>query len=104
MTQAQLECAVADALGEPLGNVHLLGFQVVPEVPTDLEPEELTLCIECPFCRNSVPYPGPVADGELPLGECEICDVYFIVEPDDVFAASTVTADREPVSCFRTCS
>lgn len=87
MTQAQLEEAVAGALGESLDTVHRLGFSAVSEHPRDLEPEDLTLRVECPFCRRPLPFPGPVRGGELPLGECADCDVYFDVEPGDVFAA-----------------
>lgn len=86
MTQAQLDDAVADALGESLSTVHHLGFRIVAEQPDDLEPENLTLCIACPFCRKALPFHGPVRGGELPLGECLACDVYFDVQPDDVFA------------------
>jgi len=91
MTQAQIDHAVADVLGESLTTVHRLGFSVVPERPADLEPEELALCVECPFCRKPLPFPGPVRGGQLPLGECPDCDVYFDVEADDVFATPCAT-------------
>jgi hypothetical protein len=68
--------------------VYRLGFSLVPERPADLEPEDLTLQVECPFCGAALSYPGAVRGGELPLGECDRCDVYFDVEPDDVFAAA----------------
>ena len=87
MTQTQIDDAVADALGETLHTVHRIGFSVVPEKPADLEPEDLALCIECPFCRKTRPFPGPTRGGDVPLGECPDCDVYFDIEPGDVFAA-----------------
>lgn len=92
MTQAQLEDAVADALGESLNTVHRLGFNVVRENPRDLAPEDIALCVDCPFCRRPVPFPGVVRGGELPLGECDACDVYFEVEAGDVFAAPVSAA------------
>ena len=95
MTQVQLEDAVADALGESFDTVHRLGFNIVPKHAADLEPEDLTLCVECPFCRKPLPFPGAVQGGSLPLGECLKCDVYFDIEPADVFAAPRVTNEVE---------
>ena len=60
MTQAQLDRAVADRTGESLRTVHRLGFRLGCRSPS-LEPEDLRLVVDCPFCGRPVPYPGPVA-------------------------------------------
>jgi hypothetical protein len=86
MTQAQLDRAVARATGEPLRLIRGRGFGLAPRRPAAPEPEDLALCVECPFCGRRLPYPG--APGGTPaLGECDRCDVDFDVTPGDVFAA-----------------
>jgi hypothetical protein len=87
MTQLQLDRAVARATGEPLTLIRGLGFGPAPHRPADLEPEDLALRVECPFCGRHLPYPGVARGGSLALGECLACDVYFDVAPADVFAA-----------------
>jgi hypothetical protein len=87
MTQAQLDCAVAEALGESVRTVHHIGFTLLSDPQADPEPDDLRLVINCPFCRAPVPYPGRVADGSLAMGECDGCDVYFPFEADEVYAA-----------------
>ena len=86
MTQAQLDRSVADRTGESLQTVHRLGFQ--PDSIL-LEPEEIHLVVNCPFCGRAVPYPGRVRDGSLVLAEClnPSCDVYFDYDETDVYAA-----------------
>ena len=66
MTQIQLDCAIADVTGESLDLVHDLGFSL----PGALEPEDLCLVLDCPFCRRPVPFPGRVRGGALAQAEC----------------------------------
>jgi hypothetical protein len=87
MTQAQLDSAVADATGESIPTIRHLGFSVLAGDGGDLEPEDLRLVVDCPFCRRPVAYPGRTRDGSLPLGECEPCDVYFDFGLEEVYAA-----------------
>jgi hypothetical protein len=87
MTQAQLDSAVADATGESLPTVRHLGFSVLAGDGGDLEPEDLRLVIDCPFCRRPVAYPGHTRGGAPPLGECETCDVDFDFGVEEVYAA-----------------
>jgi hypothetical protein len=92
MTQLQLECAVARATGEPLALIRGRGFGLAARRPSDLEPEDLALQVECPFCGRRLPYLGTSRGGSLALGECLTCDVYFDVAPADVFAAPALGA------------
>jgi hypothetical protein len=89
MTQAQLDGAVALALGELIRTVRGLGFSLVAGSPGDLEPEDLDLCVDCPFCGRGVAYPGPSRDGSRALAESDRCDVEFDFASDDVNAAPT---------------
>ena len=75
----------------PLGGdlpIHRLGFGLHPDAPSDLEPEDLRLVVDCPFCGRPVPYPGPAGDGSPALAECADprCDVYFDFALADVYA------------------
>jgi len=88
MTQRQLDRAVAAATGESLATVHRFGFVA----PCPLDPEDLTLAIDCPFCGASAAYPGLAGDGAVALAECDGCDVYFDFQPGDVYAAPAVAA------------
>jgi hypothetical protein len=90
MTQTQLIHSVAFATGESLRTIHGLGFRLVTDSPDDLEPEDLHLVVDCPFCRVPAPYPGLACDGSLPMAECLGCDVYFPFEADEVYAAGTI--------------
>ena len=83
MTQAQLDCAIADITGESLDLVHGFGFSL----PAALEPEDLCLVLDCPFCRRPVPFPGRVKGGALAQAECLDCDVYFEPREHEVYAA-----------------
>jgi hypothetical protein len=49
-----------------------------------MEPEDIRLVLECPFCGRPVPYPGSVAAGSEPMAECERCDLYFGFLPQEV--------------------
>jgi hypothetical protein len=84
VTQVQLESAVADALGESLPIVRRLGFGAPAG---DLEPEDIRLVIDCPFCGRAAAYPGPAHAGSAPLCECEPCDVEFEFGPGEVYVA-----------------
>jgi hypothetical protein len=85
MTQMQLDCQIARITGEPLSTVNTLGFRVIAEKPDDLEPEDVKLVLDCPFCRQPVPYPGLACDGSETLAEYDHCDVYFEFDPDEVY-------------------
>jgi hypothetical protein len=86
MTQSQLDRSVADRIGESLRTIQRLGFQ--PDSTDTLEPEEIRLVLDCPFCGRAVPYPGRVRDGSHALAEClnPTCDVYFDFAEADVYA------------------
>jgi hypothetical protein len=93
MTQAQLDRTVARRTGESLRTIRHRGFHVQAGPPGDLEPEDLQLCVTCPFCGRSNPLPpGP---GGLPaLAECEGCDVDFDYRPAEVYAVGPTTPAR----------
>jgi hypothetical protein len=86
MTQAQLDRSVASITGDSLATILRLGFQ--PDARNDLEPEDLRLVVDCPFCGHPVPYPGRARDGSPALAECASpsCDVYFDCGESDVYA------------------
>jgi hypothetical protein len=94
MTQAQLDRSIAVLTGESPRTIHRLGFGLQPATPRDLEPEDLHLVVDCPFCGRAVPYPGTARDGSPTLAECADprCDVYFDFDPSDVYAAATEAA------------
>lgn len=87
MPPGPLDRSVAHQTGESLAIVHRLGFQ--PDSAKNLEPEEIRLVLDCPFCGRAVPYPGRAGDGTLALAEClnPTCDVYFDYPETDVYAA-----------------
>jgi len=87
MTQFQLDGAVALATGESLRHVHRRGFSLLARGPGDLEPEDLRLALDCPFCGITVPYPGVAGGGKPALAECPRCDVDFDFDPAEVYAA-----------------
>jgi hypothetical protein len=87
LTQAQLESAVAAVTGESVRTVHQLGFGISARRGGVLEPEDLRLVVDCPFCRRPVPSPAWAGDGSLTLAECLDCDVYFDTSADEVYAA-----------------
>ena len=85
MTQRQLDRAVVRSTGESLRTIRRLGFS--SSRPAVLEPEDLTLAVDCPFCGH----PGPLSPsrfGPSLLAECPRCDVEFAVPPEDVYAAA----------------
>jgi hypothetical protein len=88
VTQAQLDCAVADAIGEPVATVHRRGFSMLVEAPSEPEPAGLDLVVVCPHCIRAVPYAGLAGNGSVALAECLRCDVLFDVAPDAIFATS----------------
>jgi hypothetical protein len=88
MTQAQLDRAVAQATGETLYTIRCLGFGLTAYARRALEPEDLTLVLDCPFCGRAVAYPGLGGDGSLPVAACLRCDVDFAFQPNEVYVAS----------------
>jgi hypothetical protein len=84
--QTQLNHAVARATGDCLSTIRSLGFIVLPAGSSDLEPEDLDLRLDCPFCGHDVPYPGRTGDGAAALAECARCDVYFDYAAEEVYA------------------
>lgn len=84
MTQIQLDRAVASATGESLRTIHALGFGR----PAELEPEDLALCVDCPFCGAAVPAPIAHAADAMAFAECARCDVAFDCGVDEVYAAA----------------
>ena len=92
MTQRRLDHAVAGATGESLRTVRRLGFTIPSALPDGEDPEGLFLAVDCPFCRQGVPYPGPACDGPDAPAECPACDIYFDCGPDDIYASGPVPA------------
>lgn len=91
MTQKQLEHHVARITGEPLVLILRLGFNVMSQKTDDLEPEDVQLVLDCPFCGHPVSYPGQTSDRAETLAECDGCDVYFGFDPEEVY---TIRADQ----------
>ena len=84
MTRTQLNHQVARITGEPIGNITARGFSLLCPSGESMEPENIRLVLECPFCGRPVPYPGPAPTGSEPMAECERCDVYFGFLPQEV--------------------
>jgi hypothetical protein len=84
MTRTQLNHQVARITGEPIGNITALGFSLLRPSSESMEPEDIRLVLECPFCGRPVPYPGLAADGSEPIAECERFDVDFDFLPLEV--------------------
>jgi hypothetical protein len=91
MTQKQLEHQVARITGDPLMIVIRLGFHVTSRQPFGLEPEDVQLVLDCPFCGHPVSYPGQASDRSETLAECNRCDVSFGFDPDEVY---TIDAEQ----------
>jgi hypothetical protein len=98
MTQGQLNCQVARITGEPLLSLRFLGFNLAARHGDDLEPEDIRLVLDCPFCRQPVPYPRPTPDGSQTMGECDRCDVYFDFDLEEVYTTAAGPASRS-ASC-----
>jgi hypothetical protein len=94
MTQLQLDRSIAALTGEPIRLVRQLGFSVLSAEAEALEPEDLVLVLDCPFCGHPAPYPGPAGDGSATLAECDRCDVYFDYEIDEVYPLATESCAR----------
>ena len=97
MTRTQLNHQVARITGEPIGNITALGFSLLRPGGESMEPEDIRLVLECPFCGRPVPYPGSAAAGSEPMAECERCDVYFGFDVFEVYA----TAAQKPSNMTR---
>jgi hypothetical protein len=85
MTQSQLISQIARITGEPLSAVNRVGFNLVHERPVGLEPENVKLVLDCPFCGHRVPYPGLAGDGSKVMAQCDRCDVYFDFDNHEVY-------------------
>src|SRR5262245_39923405 len=87
MTHAQLIRAVNGATGESPRTIGRLGFVPLQRRPAALEPEDLRLAVDCPFCGQAA---GLVAGpgGLPPLAECDRCDVVFDYPATDIYATS----------------
>jgi hypothetical protein len=101
MTHTQLISSVASITGESLSTVRALGFELLTEVDNQLEPEDLRLVVDCPFCRKPVPYPNDALKNSLRLAECSNCDVEFPFAEDEVYAAGTIEVSSS-TECHRT--
>ncbi len=86
VTQSQLESTVARRTGESLATIRHLGFHAQAGPPADLEPEDLHLAVDCPFCGGGTPLSSG-SDGLPVLAECDRCDVFFDYAPAEVYAA-----------------
>ena len=84
MTRTQLNHQVARITGEPIEYITTFGFSLLRPGGESMEPEDIRLVLECPFCGRPVPYPGSAAAGSEPMAECERCDVYFDFLPQEV--------------------
>jgi hypothetical protein len=99
MTRFQLEAQIARITGEPLNRVRRQGFCLMAEDHDPANAEEVRLVLDCPFCRQRVPYPGRTTDGSEAMAECDRCDVYFGFDTCEVYATaalklSTMTSRR----------
>jgi hypothetical protein len=103
MTQTRVSYSVAFVTGETLRTIRDRGFSLVVENPDDLDPEDLRLVLDCPFCRTAVPYPGVARDGSLPMAECLACDVYFPFVINEVYAAGLIDGGSTRDSRCRVC-
>lgn len=85
MTQAQLDRAVARRTGESLRTIRRLGFHAQSGPADGLEPEDLPLAVDCPFCGPRSPLPA--RSGGVPApAECGRCDVDLDHAPGDLDA------------------
>jgi hypothetical protein len=73
MTQQQLDRTVARKTGESIHTIRHRGFSIQAGPPQDLEPEDLLLAVDCPFCGQPCHLPA----GLSALAECNSCDVDF---------------------------
>ena len=87
MTQAQINRAVSAATGDSLRNIRQHGFGL----QTALEPEEIVLVLDCPFCGRRVPYPGPTGAGSPAIAECLDCDVEFDFQASEVYSTELLS-------------
>jgi hypothetical protein len=89
MTQSQLNHAVARSTGESLQTVRRRGFR---NRPVELEPEDLVLALDCPFCGRAVALDAAPGVPLPVVAECDRCDVYFEYGADELYAAARPTA------------
>ena len=92
MTRTQINHQVARITGEPIENITALGFSLLRPGGESMEPENIRLVLECPFCGRPVPYPGSAAAGSEPMAECARCDVCFDFQRDEVYVSVSAMA------------
>ena len=97
MTRTQLNHQVARITGEPIDYITTLGFSLLRSWGESMEPEDIRLVLECPFCGRPVPYPGSAEAGSEPMAQCGRCDVYFGFDTFEVYA----TAAQKPSTMTR---
>jgi hypothetical protein len=97
MTQRQLVSSVAFATGESLRTVRARGFGLVTKDSDDVDPEDLRLVLDCPFCRKPVPYSGEVSSDVTPLAGCPDCDIEFPFELGEISVESGKQRTAAPV-------
>ena len=85
MNQSQLNIQIARLTGESLNTVIRRGFSLVPNYPHQSDLPDVTLVLDCPFCRRPTSYPGLTGDGSPLMAECDLCDVYFDFDLDEVY-------------------
>jgi hypothetical protein len=81
MTQSQLNLAVASRTGESLATVRSIGFSTLKALRARLEPDDIALRLECPFCRA----PIDLARARSSLAACDACDTEFEYDEREVF-------------------
>ena len=97
MTRSHLDRQVARRTGEAPRTIRALGFGPLrPAAAAALEPEDLELALDCPFCgRRATPAAAGPAAAER-LAECRRCDAEFPFTDDDLYAVASLAtlADR----------
>ena len=88
MTQQVLNQAISRSTGETVRTIRRVGFALANSPKSALEPEDLCLAIDCPFCGHACHLMAD-AQGLPAVAECDPCDVYFGYEPEEVYAASS---------------
>jgi transcription elongation factor Elf1 len=88
MTQSQLDHAIAHYTGESLETIRCRGFRTRP---VELEPEDLVLALDCPFCGRTVVLDTAPGVPLPAVAECDRCDVYFEYRADELYAVERAT-------------
>jgi len=88
MTQSMINSSVARSTGETLRTIRDLGFGLDNGARAALEPEDLRLAVDCPFCGRES-HLASDSDGLPAMAECDPCDIYFDYVPSDIYATGT---------------